>query len=589
MVWSSPDNTTQYTHGPDCDTGANCCCGKCDFFALATDCDNSVCCKCVPKNLCAVFHPNNIDTDCIYSATEMTFAGAWVGSIDGIDPIGSSDQIEVHMVKDESYQACYFRVLIPAREIDDLYLIESGKRECSLYPRVRLTCKDPYFEYPDFELNGCIGTLIIQRKELAKVPFASVKTEFLSSTTIADEVPCGVCTEYCNVLCMEWSVGSAINKSEFKIQLDTPTPYWTHKIPDGPVATISLEDIDGQCHFVIDHDGLGEFDKIPIPYQMCNIGMVIEFQGTGDNSAKHVSISCNRCTCWDYICETCRCVCKTMCIVSVDGPNTEDITYYELEWDDIALRWGTDEKWVGIKANPETGKCEYVISGWNDGLYSTQYDTENSTIEIEECGKDMSYFVTMDEEKAFELGTFKFEYGVCKTCNPDCFQILCQDCCTDCESRELPDTLYIDLFGGFTAGGEDPGEDAANCLTVLDIPLVHTAPLFAELHRWTGTVIVECGCPLDPLTPDPSPNATRIDIVVTCIGGDQFQLTLSMKGRTAGSGGSSADSTNPLETTSFSCNPITWVGRFLLNPGFDADEDNCCCPLAHEFTFVVSE
>jgi hypothetical protein len=534
----------------------------------------------------------------------MPYAGTYLGELTGIDPLGISNQIEVVLVKDETYEVCYFRVLIPAREIDDLYLIEGGKRECSLYPEFRMTCRDPYFEYPDFVLNGCTGTLVIQRKELAKVPFHSSRYQYITSTYEAPELPCGPCVEYCSILCMEWTIGGVTQKVQFSLMVDGPqdarivvpddngSPKWSHKIlPDGPTATITLENIEGVCYFLINHEGLGAFEKIPIPYQMCNLGMVIEATGTGavvDDAGKFVSISCNRCSCWDYVCEMCRCVCKTFCVTSVDGPEQTDVTYYELEWDEELIRWGTDEKWVSVRANSETGKCEYAISGWNDGIYPL-FDPAATTIVIEECGKDMSYYITMNEEKAFETGVFKFEYGVCKTCKPDCFTFPCAECCTDCGTVTLPDTLYIDLFGGFTAGGEDPGGAAANCLTVADIPLVHTAPLFAELQRWTGSVIVDCGCPLDPFTPDPSPNATKIDIIIICVGGNQFQLFMSMKGRTAGASGGTADNTNPLETISFSCSPFTWTGRFLLNPGFDAGEDNCCCPLASSFEFAVSE
>lgn len=590
MAWFSPDGNAKYTQGPDCDTGSNCCCGKCSFVTLATDCNNTVCCKCVPKYLCAVFYPAEESEDCLSSAVEMTFGGTWVGNLPGIDPANISNQIEVHLVKDESYQRCFYRVIIPAREIDDLYLIEGGKRECSIYPSFRLTCRDPYFEYPDFELNGCVGTLVIQRKELAKVPFhAEVETDSTITSEEMSKPECGTCSTWCTHLCLEWSTGGEPQKASFGISQDESVVRWTHRMSDGSYASITTQEIEGQCHLVIDHDGLGGFQPIPIPYQMCNLGMVIEADGEGEWVGKSVSISCNRCSCWDYICETCRCVCKTFCVVSVDGPESTDITYYELEWDDRLLRWGTAEKWVGIRANQTTGKCEFVISGWNDGIYPL-FDPESTTIEIEECGKDMSYYVTIDPEKAFETGVFKFEYGACKTCLPDCFRVPCQDCCTACDTVALPEILYVDLFGGFTAGGEDPGEAAANCLTVTDIPLVHTAPLFAELHRWSGSVVVDCGCPLDPFTPDPSPNATKIDLVIICLGGNQFQLSLSMKGRTLPTtGGGSADSTNPFETITFSCNPFTWTGRFLLNPGFDANADNCCCPLASSFEFAVSE
>lgn len=597
MVWISPDGNTKYTQGPDCDSGPNCCCGKCSFATLATDCNNSVCCKCVPKYLCAVHYPYTEDADCISTATDMVFGGYWIGDLPGLDPTGVDNAIQVDFHKD-TYDNCYFRVIIPGREIDDLYLIEGGKRECSLYPEFRMTCRDPYFVYEDFELNGCMGRLVIQRKMLAKVPFHADVHSNIPESTITDggSNTCGTCTEWCRALCLEFSTGGLPQKTTFRIQTGGYNTSWSALLPDESTATITaIEGEDGICYFHIDHSVLGFFDPVPIPYQMCNLGMIIEQDGvpSTDSANKWISLSCNKCSCWDYICEQCRCVCQTMCIVSVDGPEQTDITYYELEWDQNLLRWGDETKWVGIHANQETGKCEYVISGWNDeGSDAELIDSEVSDILVGECGKDMSYYVSIDPEEAFATLNFKFEYGVCKTCLPDCFRAPCADCCTECESKVLPEILYIDLFGGFTAGGEDPGEAAANCLTVTDIPLVHTAPLFAELQRWQGSVIVDCGCPLDPLTPDPSPNSTKIDVVLMCVGGNEFQLGVSMKGRTSStSGGSSASTSNPFETTSFTCTPFTWTGIFISppTPGFDGGEDNCCCPLSHEFTFAISE
>ena len=575
MVWSSPDGNTRYTHGPDCDSGTGCCCGKCNFFNIASDCNNSVCCKCVPKWLCMVFIPNEDQVDCAVREVTVPYTNSWQGSLPGIDPEGLNNLIEVLMYQD-IYNNCFFRIFIPARDITDDYLIQGGKRECTLYPEFRQTCKDPYFQYDDFVLGECTGTLIIQRKELEKVPFHSNKEGLETSTVEMPESACGPCTEYCRVLCMEWTVGGETQKSEFRLQGDTAV--WYHRIPEGELASITLEEIEGVCHLVIDHEGLGVFDKIPIPSGMCNLGMVIEHVGTIEDAVgKFVSISCNRCTCWDYICETCRCVCKTMCVVSVDGPEQTDVTYYELDWDPVLLRWGTAEKWVGIRANPTTGKCEYIISGWNDGLY-VDYDTEASTIEIPECGKDMIYYVTSNMSTALETGIFKFEYGTCKTCNPDCFKHFCDDCCDECIEPIVPETLFFDLIGSTVAG--EP-EGSPPCIAAYDIPLVHTMPLFAESHRWEGHAVVDCTAVFES---PPGPNATLIDVVVTCAGAGSWTLVVRLTTISASGTPITVNSSDPIWTTSFSCSPVAWVGK--LSSDLVVTK---CCGGVFEFDFVVSE
>lgn len=576
MTWTSPDGMTRYTHGPDCDSGPGCCCGKCMFVNIAVDCGNTVCCKCVPKWLCMIFIPNEDQVDCMVREVTVPYANSWQGSLAGIDPEGTNHLIEVLMFQEED-GPCMFRVFIPARDIQDDYVIDGGLRECSMYPEFRQTCRDPYFQYDDFVIGGCTGTLIIKRKELEKVPFHSSKEGLDTSTIEMPEAACGPCTEYCRVLCLEWTVGGETQKSEFRIQEGESPAVWNHRIPDGELATITLEEIEGVCHLVIDHEGLGIFDKVPIPYQMCNLGMVIEHSGTIEGAAgKFVSISCNRCTCWDYICETCRCVCPTMCIVSVDGPEQTDVTYYDLEWDPVLIRWGTAEKWVAIRANPDTGKCEYVISGWNSDP-EADYDAEASTIEIEECGKDMSYYITSSPTEALSTGIFKFEYGVCKTCNPDCFKYVCDDCCGECDSPELPDTLFFDIVGSAVAG--EP-EGSPPCLAVYDIPLVHTMPLFAESHRWEGHAIVDCTAVFES---PPGPNSVLIDIRISC-SGDTWTLVVRLTSVSATGTPITVNSNDPIWTTSFTCSPVAWVGKLSSDLVITK-----CCGGVFEFDFAVSE
>lgn len=584
MVWTSEDGQTRYTHGPDCTTGPNCCCGACNFITLSKDCNSQVCCKCIPKNLCAVHYPYEPSATCVPRHTLMPLANSWQGSIDGIDTVGSNDLIEVFM-QQLNYQDCYFIVFIPARDITLFYPIDGGRSQCEQYPEFRQTCRDPYFVLEDFELNGCNGRLVIERKLLKPVPFHASTTQ--QSLTEGEVAVCGQCSQYCTILCLEWSIGGEAQKTQFGINTEGEQVYWTALLDDGSTATIvAYEAVDGNCYLDIDHPGLEDFQPVMIPEGMCNLGMVIEAQGDYRWPNKSVSISCNKCTCWDYVCERCRCVCPTLCIVSVNGTEQTDITRYELDWDPVKLIWGNEEKWVGVRANSVTGKCEFVISGWNDGPYA-EYEPSESTIVIEDCGADMSYFVTSDTDTAFETGVFRFEYGVCKGCDPECFKSFCGDCCNDCEEENIPEVLFFDLRGRpLAAGEEEPPPDAEVCLDISDIPLVHTRPLFAEKHRWEGHVITGCLCQLNA---SPGPNDTRIDVVITC-NGTQWTLFVKMSGPTSSiTGQVTITSDDPIWTTSFSCSPVTWLGTLSSDLAFDGNAISCCCAGTSLFDFSVSE
>jgi hypothetical protein len=578
MVWTSEDGQTRYTHGPDCTTGPNCCCGACNFITLSKDCNSQVCCKCIPKNLCAVHYPYEPSETCVPRHTLMPLANSWQGSLTGIDTVGDNNLIEVFM-QQLNYEECYFVVFIPARDITLFYPIQGGRSQCEQYPEFRQTCRDPYFVLEDFVLNGCNGRLVIERKLLKPVPFHANTT--LQSLTEGEVPVCGQCSQYCTILCLEWSIGGEAQKTQFGTQVGVSTEseqvYWTALLDDGSTATIvAYEAVDGNCYLAIDHPGLEDFQPVMIPDGMCNLGMVIEAQGDYRWPNKSVSISCNKCTCWDYVCERCRCVCPTLCIVSVNGTQQTDIIRYELDWDPVKLIWGNEEKWVGVRANPVTGKCEFVISGWNDGPYA-EYEPSESTIEIEECGADMSYFVTSDRETAFETGVFRFEYGVCKGCDPECFKYFCDDCCGDCDSPELPETLFFDIVGSTVAG--EP-EGSPPCLAVYDIPLVHTMPLFEESHRWEGHAIVDCTAVFES---PPGPNSILIDIRISC-SGDLWTLTVRLTSVSATGTFITVNSNDPIWTTSFSCSPVAWVGKLSSDLVITK-----CCGGVFEFDFAVSQ
>jgi hypothetical protein len=582
-IWESEDGTTLYTHGPDCPKGPNCCCGFCNFIKIGANCSPE-CCKCVPRWLCAVFYPDvDPDNDKIKPHTILSKEEGWTGSIDGIDPDGIDDSIIVELYRDEE-DVCYYKLSIPARDIEILTLIEGGLTQCDSQGELdtRFTCQNPRWQFDEFVLNGETGTLIIERKLLETVPFFSPKMG--GRGTVEATEPCGTCTEWCEIICLDWTSGNERGKDEFRLFTDPETgvQHWAHDFLDGEFATISITDVDGVCTLAIDHRDLGEFNSFPISTP-CSLGMNIEATDP-EHSGKSIILSCNRCSCWDYICEACRCVCPVLCVTSITGPGAEDVIEYDLIWDPDKIRWGTDEKWVSVVANPDTGNCEFYVSGWM-GTYGIDYDPEISSIDAE-CGGQMSYFLADKLPEAVEDGNYRYEFARCRECEPDCFgPLICAECCTTCDNPEMPRILYFDLIGRPVAGGEEPPPDPVRCIELYDIPLVHRQPLFAERHRWEGKAIVSCGCPQDAETPDPDPDDYFIDIVITC-SGDTWTLDVTIK-RSEGQIGNDSITNSDTETYTFDCSPISWTGELTLGGSINADL--CCCDLALTMDFVVSE
>lgn len=582
-TWISDDGLTRYTHGPDCQKGPNCCCGTCNFIKVGANCSPD-CCKCVPRWLCAVFWPDDDPYgEKIKPHTLLAYEGSWNGSLDGIDTVGSNDGINVQLYRD-AYDNCYYRLTIVARDIEIDYPIEGGLRPCndeSLYADDRMTCQNPVFELDGFELNGETGTLRFERKMLRTVPFFSpIEAQFSEAIE-----PCGYCQEFCNRICLEWTNGGTTRKDEFVLTLsDEGDQIYAHPFGDGTFATIAIQqNEDGICEMLISHKDLGSFKPVEMPHGMCSVGMVIDEVDDYDPS-KSVSISCNRCSCWDYICEACRCVCPVLCVTTVNGPSADDIVRRDLLWDDEKLRWGDDDKWVSVRANSETGQCEFVVSDWT-GTYDPPYDTDISDITAD-CGGEMSYFLAKQLSDAVEDGNYRYEYGACLDCRPICFgPLICSECCTDCTDPVLPDLLYFDLIGRPVASGEEPGPYAVRCVEVYDLVLAHTTPLFAERHRWEGRAIISCGCPTDSETADPSPDNYLLHVVVTC-SGDTWTLNATIR-RMEGQIGNDAITNGSPETVSFDCSPVSWTGELELGGLISAAL--CCCDLATTMDFVISE
>jgi hypothetical protein len=482
--------------------------------------------------------------------------------------------ILVQIYKDD-YDNCFWRLTIPARDITVDVPIVHGKIPCDGYDE-RITCQNPYITIEDFTLDDCEGYLVIERKLLETIPFE----QDIEATTAAlpeSHVCYGECGEVCNRLCLEYRSGSTVTREEFSL---TSEFRWAFTPPGGETSYIDLtKDEYDNCVYVLSHVTLEYFQPFQIIGGICGKGYVAEQENVDGVFA---TISCNRCSCWNYICEDCRCVCPTLCVTSVNGNSATDISRKTLNWDHDEQWWGDSYKWVAIKPNDDTDLCEFQISDWEYGDYSV----EESDLTIEQCGGDMSYFVTISMEEAISSGIWKYEFGQCKGCEPECFgPLYCAECCTDCTNPQLPSLLFFDLIGRPVAGGEEPPPDPVRCIEIYDIPLTHRRPLFAESHRWEGKGVASCGCPVSAETEDPDPDNYSVEVVLTC-SGETWTISVTIR-RMEGQIGTDTITNSSPKTVSFSCSPVAWTGELEL--GGLINSDLCCCDLALAMDFAISE
>jgi hypothetical protein len=565
-----------YSNGPDCRRGPNCCCGYCNFRRIG-ECDTS-CCKCTPRDLCLTWTPDTPSESCIEKGVKLSGQSSginWGGSLEGIDDSMTPDNSVLVQIYKDPYDVCYWRLTIPARDITVDVLIVHGSIPCD-GEDTRVTCQKPRIVIEDFVLQGCSGTLVVERKLLETVPFErEVEAE---TAPLPIDHPCTDCGDVCTRICLEYHVGDVVTKEEFVL---TGEFKYAFTPPGGETSLIEFvpNPYTGECELVLNHVTLTGFAPFPIPGGLCGKGLVTT-QTNGDGV--FASISCNPCSCWNYLCESCRCVCPVLCVTTVNGSQVTDISRTEKVWDEDEQYWGDAYKWISIRPNADSLECEWYLSDWDEG----DYDPEESSLSVESCGGDMSYFITTTLEDAIEAGEWRYEFGTCKQCEPDCFGPLnCADCCTDCENPQLPALLYFDLIGRPVAGGEEPPPDPVRCIEVYDIPLTHRQPLFAEAHRWEGRSVVSCGCPQSAETPDPAPDNYSVEIVVTC-SGETWTISVTIR-RPEGQIGSDTITDSSTKTASFSCSPVAWTGELELGGLINANL--CCCDLALTMDFAISE
>lgn len=431
------------SNGPDrINRGPNCCCDPCVHDHIGCE---GECCRCVPALLCVSFTPTTPTDECIsvYAlfGTEDNDAGVYSGALRNIEGKGYSTPIVVTLVKRLSDGVCLWNVLIDSYSVDEDFVLDG----------VDVTCHAPILEV---SIGGvCPGTIRIEPYLRQKVPFQSVE---LGIEEVA--FTCGACDAICDTLCVDFTSGDQHWRREF---------VWngTHSRWERGNDYLTPSTVGGACQIsVYLEDAIDAFS--PVTISACGIGdgvtAGLRFDTTG-SGGQVLKVSCNLCSCWDWICGRCRCACDAICLMLQSGFGMP--SFAELAWDPVGKRWGDDTYAITLTRDAETGGCLLNVPGW---------DPEP----IESCGTEINFSLEDDDGNR--------AIGRCKNCH--CFTKPAECCGTNV--YELPLVLVAEVEGVSECG----------CFTAT-VYLIYdpTGSL------WIGTGLGGCG-------------DTRITISVQCNG-----------------------------------------------------------------------
>lgn len=448
----------------------SCCCDPCRHVHTDLCSGDTVhCCKCVPRSICAVFTPDSGTTTCYersFNAVADTELGA-VGRSTYRYVLGSGETLL--SVGGSESGLCTWRLYNSTLGIDEEYEIDhSGPIHCQAPPEFSISGVNiPYYPVSGSPID-CYGTITFEEASFAKVPFKyrwDDVEEF-------DSVSCGACTEVCNVVCVRR--GNDSESTYTRTDFIRQSGVWNANDTSGEY--FSVVESGGACYVYIDNmDSPFIDDMILIDPEECSLGMNLSVSDTG--TGDWLKMSCNPCSCWDYVCGTCRCVCKQLCVVGVDSGVL--VPQFTISWDYDNVRWGDDDFNI-YPTNDINGNCKAMVTGYESGV-----SIPNS------CGNQISFIVQESTETQLENGAASYLYATCKNCEAGgCGTGSCLEFC-----EEVPSILYAEICP--TAWDEMLGcPEAILCFECITIPLIQTFVSTFENpageYRWQGCGVISC-------------------------------------------------------------------------------------------------
>lgn len=513
------------THGPDCGRSTDCCCNPCSLVRLT--CENSECCKCIPRVLCVRFVPDEP------SATNPEFSLFSDAGVDALGPASyaiplrySSYDFVMQMERrplggyeyDSGYGsghqewACFWVIYKRVANVNSLYELHRiywkhtgcGETKYSNAPYPNdddgenlsgydniITCREFTFTHRDPDSTRA-GTYVITPFHMHRQPFHSTKCgpeEYGGdgSECYAELAePCDECTQVRRRLCLEYNYfdedeNEQTAKRRFDWFPDENNPhggYWIDPCTEDSISISSYVPGSGEdCYGLQEGDCIVNFDIAALTdpggiwangEPECPLKLSACSDGVllryDDGYGRWVRLSAGYCDCWDYHCGKCRCVCPALCYVEVlYNDNTSDVVPLKNVYK--ALPWDED------------------LGGWTDG-YDTVLLVQTCNgcairiegwddIPVEICGHKIQFYAEKD------IGSFVG--GACKGCGPCPPPVGC------CGDRILPTTLHADLlgYGECTTIGQP-----CPALTSFELNWVPTFGVQGWLERWVGVAQV---------------------------------------------------------------------------------------------------
>jgi hypothetical protein len=425
---------------------------------------------------------------------------------EGVGTVTISAEIVVYGDALYGYADCQWRLSAPDISIlEEVAIDHSGDIHCQAPPVWSIVGITLIRSDHAGNLIECVGTITFEEFTLTKLPFVNRWMDIDGYGVPAEDffsLACGTCSQFCSVLCVRRGNNYDLSaQSQIDFIWNEYTLRW-EAIVDGYEQYISPVEVEGVCYISLDAIGVSDFtgDLLQIGDNLCALGMALE---ATNYAGDFIRVSCNRCSCWRYVCGNCRCVCSTLCVVGVlDG----ELVEMSLAWDAENWRWGDDYFSVGLSAD-ENDDCQVTITGFAEPV-----PVRN------DCGSRLVFSVTQDLTDMLYAGVTNYLYGYCQQCADDCGQGgTCLEFCEDVPRQlncEVCPTEWAPMLGC------DPYNLCFECINIT-LSLVFVGNEAAGEWRWVGHGMISChDC-------NPTPTVPRnywVSIDIGCDGQGTFRV-----------------------------------------------------------------
>jgi len=509
--WRGPEPCRGKPLG-DCGTEPSdhcCCCDPC-LHATTDICDPAVggCCRCVPQKFCLIFEPDTPTDYCVSRGWLIGFTqesgqrAKWTIGLQGPGAVTVSVGKPDPVNSDFPYADCTWNLEIGGEAVTDAeYEVDHfGEFNCLTPPAwIVENINVPVTVPNEPELVDCFGTLTVT--EYKKQPLPFVRRFWYTDQTfpdfLVDNNACAACYAdgACVILCVRRNdPGNPGQQLQNDFSWDG-NGHWINGNDGSEV--LEFTEVEGVCklRIVSLNPSIWDGDLIDIDPDACGIGMNLS---ASDDVGNWVNISCNKCSCWEYICGDvgddtgCRCICKELCVISATDGVISDVAVWnqatfdypdpELSthgWIDPDGDYDLSERLV-IQRNGDDGTCELTHTN-----YSEPSKISNN------CGDEISFHFSDTLKEMLESGVSNWTTGWCKTCGP-CDVGTCLSECQDVPNRltaEISPATWTPALGC---------DDGVLCFTAFTIILVLVFDVTigqAGEWRWRGQAVFAChGC-----------------------------------------------------------------------------------------------